>query len=228
MTPSWTLVGRIVRSLIVQSCTTRVRTATALPKLNVTERDRNHCASNGYALASWPMLLQLGTKEPRYCEWVPSKAVCPNPRSPSRRPGRLSLPNSMLKHGRGGHGSVPRGMDPCTRLADRRASESDAHSLALLFAFSGQLLRGIVSPAFTSVVIYPHPCGDVEVVREEKHFRTESDMSRDQGTGQGYAGFYTRGTSIVVRSPCSGRTGVLGMACLLCSCSRCGLIMFVT
>ena len=134
----------------------------------------------------------------------------------------------MLKHGRGGHGSVPRGMDPYTRLADRRASESNAHSLALLFVSSGQLLRGIVSPAFTSVVIYPHPCGDVEVVREEKHFRTESDMSRDQGTGQGYAGFYTRGTSIVVRSPCSGRTGVLGMACLLCSCSRCGLIMFVT
>ena len=64
---------------------------------------------------------------------------------------------------------------------------------ALLFVSSGQLLRGIVSPAFTSVVIYPHPCGDVEVVREEKHLRTESDMSRDQGTGQGYAGFYTGG-----------------------------------
>ena len=136
----------------------------------------------------------------------------------------------MLKHGRGGHGSVPRGMDPCTRLADRRASESDAHSLALLFVFvfSGQLLHGIVSPAFTSVVIYPHPCGDVEVVREEKHLRTESDIrraikaqDRDMRVSTP-GGLHRRQIAVFGADRCS-RDG-LSVFCGSC----CGLIVFVT
>ena len=96
----------------------------------------------------------------------------------------------------------------------------------ILLLFSGQLLRGIVSPAFTSVVIYPHPCGDVEVVREEKHLRTESDTSRDQGTGQGYASFHTGGPPSSSDRRVWGRPVFSGWSVFCGSC--CGLIVFVT
>ena len=99
---------------------------------------------------------------------------------------------------------------------------------ALLFVSSGQLLRGIVSPAFTSVVIYPHPCGDVEVVREEKHLRTESDtrraikaQDRDMRVSTP-GGLYRRQIAVFGADRCS-RDG-LSVFCGSC----CGLIVFVT